>query len=151
MAVLTDEQKLFIVRRLAQYRTPSQVAAEVNETFGLDITRQQTWALQPHIAAGKRLRAEFERARKAYHENVDDIPIAMEAFRLNSLNEMMMEAKRKGNYPLAASLMEQAAKELGGAYTNRRELTGAGGGPIRTENLSEAEINDRLKALLGRD
>ena len=35
--------------------------------------------------------------------------------------------------PLVAQLLEQAAKETGGAFTNRRELTGKGGGPIASQ------------------
>jgi hypothetical protein len=31
-------------------------------------------------------------------------------------------------------LLEQIAKEMGGIFTNRQEITGAGGGAIKTEN-----------------
>ena len=39
--------------------------------------------------------------------------------------------KRK-NIVLAASLLEQAAKEQGGMFTNKREVSGPNGGPIPT-------------------
>ena len=35
-----------------------------------------------------------------------------------------------GNIALAAQLFEQAAKEAGDSYTNRRELTGKNGAPL---------------------
>ena len=40
-------------------------------------------------------------------------------------------AKAREQPELVAQLLEQAAKESGGAFTNRRELTGARGGPIQ--------------------
>lgn len=38
---------------------------------------------------------------------------------------------------LASSLLEQAAKEVGGSYTNRREVTGANGGPMEVRGLAD--------------
>ncbi len=51
-------------------------------------------------------------------------------------------------------VLEQAAKDAGGLYTNRRELTGKDGGPIQTQGvpadltaLTDAEL-DELERLL---
>ena len=40
---------------------------------------------------------------------------------------MATAAEDRGNMPLAAQLLEQAAKEMGNAFTNRHELTGKDG------------------------
>ncbi len=40
---------------------------------------------------------------------------------------MAVKAEDQGNMVLAAQLLEQAAKEMGNAFTNRRELTGKDG------------------------
>jgi hypothetical protein len=39
---------------------------------------------------------------------------------------------------LAADLAKQIAQEIGGAFTNRREMTGAAGGPMQIEVTAEA-------------
>lgn len=53
---------------------------------------------------------------------------------------MADKAKGSGNLVLAATLLEQAAKEMGNAYTNRRELTGPAGGPIEQVTRIERAI-----------
>ena len=40
---------------------------------------------------------------------------------------MADKAENQGNMVLASSLLKQAAEEVGGSYTNRRELTGKDG------------------------
>jgi hypothetical protein len=44
---------------------------------------------------------------------------------------MAHKAEDMKNLPLAATLYEQAAKEVGDAYTNRREITGKGGAALQ--------------------
>ncbi|MQV45441.1 DUF2280 domain-containing protein, partial [Sinorhizobium medicae] len=53
--------------------------------------------------------------------------ISHRAVRLRGLQRMAKKAEIQGNMELAASLMKQAAEEVGNAYTNRRELTGKDG------------------------
>ena len=38
--------------------------------------------------------------------------------------------------------IEQAAKEMGNQYTNKQEITGAGGGPIQNENTVVVTATD---------
>ncbi|MDU6056362.1 MAG: hypothetical protein E6667_09260, partial [Acinetobacter junii] len=38
------------------------------------------------------------------------------------------------NRVAALSILKQAAEDVGGKYTNKTEITGAGGGPIKTDN-----------------
>lgn len=144
MAKLTDPVKMAIVQALACFDTPSEVAAAVKEEFGISITRQQVAAYDPTKATckglAKKLRAVFEETRKAFLNDVATIPIAQQAFRLRALQREFERAKLRGNSALAAQLLEQAAKELGGAFTNRRELTGQGGGPIQQANLTQSEF-----------
>src|SRR5690606_36425432 len=78
----------------------------------------------------QKLKDTFEVRRKKFLEEVSDIPGANQAYRLRQLHRMANEAMRRKNIVLAASLMEQAAKEMGGMFTNKRELSGPNGGPI---------------------
>lgn len=128
---LTDEAKTYIVQALACFDTPSQVADAVNKEFGLSVTRQHVAKYDPTKAAGAKVapkwRAVFESARQAFIDDTAQIAIAHRSTRLRALQRMATAAEAKGNYPLAAQLYEQAAKEMGNAYTNRRELTGKDG------------------------
>lgn len=135
MAKLDDRVKQFIVQALACYDTPSQVAASVKEEFGVTITRMQAQAYDPTKALAarglsKKWRDLFEATRKAFVDDASRIPIAQQSYRLRRLQQLHDTAAARNNAQLAAAMLEQAAKEIGGAFTNRRELGGPGGGPI---------------------
>jgi hypothetical protein len=137
MATLTDDVKAFVVQALACFDTPTQVANAVKEEFGITIERMQVAAYDPTKFAGRKLsakwRALFEATRTAFLEDQAAIPIANQNFRLRALDRLYQQAASRGNAPLAAQLIEQAAKETGGAFTNRHKLehTGKGGGPMQ--------------------
>lgn len=144
MATLTDDVKRFIVQALACYDTPSQVAAAVSEEFGLKIERMQVALYDPTTVRGKSLskkwRDLFEETRKRFLEEASVIPIAQQSYRLRSLNLLHQKAVSRGNAVLASQLLEQAAKEIGGAFTNRREHTGRDGGPVQVAQMTPGEF-----------
>jgi hypothetical protein len=123
---LNDKVKLFIIRALACYDTPSVVVDAVREEFGITLQRQSVERYDPLKYAGRDLAAkwktEFEAARKDFKEKTADIPIANRAFRLRALNRMAQKAESMRNLPLAAQLFEQAAKEVGDVYTNKQKI-----------------------------
>ncbi|KAA2237685.1 DUF2280 domain-containing protein [Salinarimonas soli] len=145
MATLTDEVKAFIVQGLACFDQPSVVVEAVKAEFGQVVTRQQVEGYDPGKRAGAKLsekwRAIFAETRKAFLEDTAAIPVANKAVRLRILQRLVERAEARGNAPLVAELLEQIAKECGDAFTNRRELTGKGGGPI------EAQVRPDLKGL----
>lgn len=134
---LADEVKTFIVQALACWDTPSEVAKAVKEEFGIEVSRQRVQGYDPTKKAGEALSEQFKTLFKAtrdeYIAETAQIPISYRAFRLRKIARMAAKAETMGNMPLASALLEQAAKEVGGAFTNRRELSGPGGGPIKTE------------------
>lgn len=151
MAKLDDRVKQFIVQALACYDTPTQVAAAVKEEFGLTITRMHVQTYQPGTAAGrdlsKRWRDLFDATRKAFLEDAASVPIAQQSYRLRRLQQLHDLAAARNNAQLAAALLEQAAKEVGGAFTNTRKLGGEGppGTPIPVKSelvhtLSDADL-----------
>ena len=152
MAELKDQHRRYIVQRLACYDTPSEVAQAVAEDFGVEIDRRQVAKYDPTGVAGRNLakkwRQLFEETRERFEAETDQVPIAQRAFRLRELHKAYQEAKRRKNYPLAAQLLEQAAKERGEMFTNRRELTGAGGGPVKTEVTGFGAL---MQAMSGED
>lgn len=126
MATLKGEVKAFIVQSLACFDTPSQVVELVKKEFGLSITRQQVESHDPTKANGRGLAQKwvelFHETRKRFQTELSDIPIANKAYRLRALDRMMTRAEGMKNMALAASLMEQAAKEVGDAYSNKQRV-----------------------------
>lgn len=130
-AKLSDEVKTFIVQSLACFDSPSVVAKAVKAEFDIEVSRQLVESHDPNKVAASglaaRWRALFEETRKTFLEDTSQIAISHRAVRLRALQRMAEKAEAQGNMVLAASLMEQAAKEVGDSYTNRRELTGKDG------------------------
>ena len=151
MPALTEEAKLTLVQALACFDTPTQAAELVAQEHGVKIERMQAMKYDPTKPAGKNLgkkyRAIFASTRKAFLENTATIPIAQQAFRLRALQRELERAQARGNAALVAQLLEQAAKEIGGAFTNRRELTGRGGGPIQQANLTQPEFEEAARRI----
>lgn len=135
MAALKEPVKIFIVQSLACFDTPQQVADAVKQRFGLEIERQQCENYDPTKYAGrnlsKKLKDLFERSRKEFRENIEDIAIANKAFRLKELQGMYDDSGK--NKRLKQNLLKQAFQETDGRVT-RQEHTGANGGAIKTEN-----------------
>jgi hypothetical protein len=130
----SDELRTFIVQSLACYDPPSAVVAAVKRDFGEALNPQAVEAYDPTKRAGRSLsakwRALFEATRKEFLEDTSKIAISHRAVRLRALQRMAERAETIGNMALAAQLHEQAAKECGDAYTNKRQLTGANGAPL---------------------
>lgn len=153
MAALNDDQKLFIVQALACFDAPSQVIEAVKQEFGIDVSPQQLQAYNPATKAGARMSQKlkdiFESTRTRFLAEVSDIPVANQAYRLRQLQRMVYESMKRKNIVLAASLLEQAAKESGGMFTNKRELSGPGGKPMehRTVVVDEKSVAAAVSAL----
>lgn len=128
---MTDEIKAFVVQGLASFDTPTQVVEAVKAEYGVLLTPQAVQAYDPTKYAGRKLAAKwkvyFGQARKSFIDDATTIPIANRSSRLRALQRMATRAEAKGNLPLAAQFLKQAAEEVGNAYTNRRELTGKDG------------------------
>lgn len=132
MAQLKKEIKLFIVRSLAVFNTPSETAEAVYQEFEVKITKQNCEKYDPTKRSGENLsaelKAEFEATRKQFLDNPQHIPIANLAYRLQLMQRVINGAGK--NSVLILKTLEQAAKDEGGAFTNRKEITGADGKPL---------------------
>ena len=135
MAALKEPVKIFIVQALACFETPQQVADAVMQRYGIEIDRRQCENYDPTKFAGrnlsKKLKELFERTRKDFRKNIEDIAIANKAFRLNELQKMYDDSGR--NKRAKQNLLKQAFQETDGRVT-KQEITGANGGAIKTEN-----------------
>lgn len=126
MAALKPEVKAFIIQMLACYDTPSQVVEAVQKDFGIAITRQQVETHDPTKVSGKTLAKKwvdlFNAARYRFLNEISDIPIANKAYRLRVLQRMSTNAESMKNIGMTAQLLEQAAKEVGEAYSNKQKV-----------------------------
>lgn len=143
MASFRDDVKRFIVQALACHDTPQQVSEAVKEEFGLTVPRQQVALYDPTKHAGRNLsqkwRAVFEATRANFEVETGKIPIAQRAYRLRKMGQIAVKAEQMRNLPLALQILEQAAKETGDAYVNRRDAQPTG-------NLRQA-ISDLIEKL----
>lgn len=152
MAKLTDEHKRFIVQRLAMYDTPTMVRRAVQESYGIDVPRNQIEGYDPasHRARagsiGKPWIQLFEATRANFREAIDDVPITNRTFRLRRLQTMHDQAMDKGNHVAAAGFLEQAAKEMGETFTNKREHKHTG----TVTHVDELTTADKRAALVDR-
>lgn len=125
MAALTEDIKTEIVLQLAQFRGYSEVARWVSDEWGVKVDRFQVRTYDPTnpaFAGGPKWREIFQEARKNYLSAVEAVPIANKAYRLNELQKNYDRARQADNLVLANAILEQAAKEVGGALTNERNL-----------------------------
>lgn len=138
MATLKEPVKIFIVQSLACRDTPQEVAELVKQEFGVDIDRVQVATYDPTKVAGKNLSKKyvelFEKTRDEFDKGLIDIPIANKYYRLKQYQRQLEKTR---NVKTALKILEQAAKDIGGQFTNRKEITGAGGGPVKTENTEK--------------
>jgi len=135
MVALKEPVKIFIVQSLACFETPQQVADAVQQRFGIEIDRRQCEGYDPTKFSGrnlsKKLKDLFERTRKDFRENIEDIAIANKAFRLRELQKMYEDSGR--NKRIKQNLLKQAFQETDGRVT-KQEITGKDGKPIETIN-----------------
>jgi len=148
---LNNEAKTFIVQALACFDSPLTVAKAVKEELGIEVTRQHVEAYDPTKRAGatvaKRWKELFEATRKTFLEDTSTIGISHRSVRIRSLQRYAALAEKQGNLRLAAELMEQAAKEMGDAYTNRRILTGKDGNPLVPTPIAPVNSADIAQAV----
>ncbi len=134
MATLKEPIKIFIVQALACRDTPQEVADAVQQEFGVMVNRMQCASYDPTKISGRNLSKKFQilfkETRSKFDKGLIDIPIANKYFRMRQYDKLLKNAT---NTMLSLRIMEQAAKDSGDQFTNRKEITGAGGGPVKTE------------------
>ncbi|MDC4950444.1 DUF2280 domain-containing protein [Acinetobacter baumannii] len=148
MAALKEPVKIFIVQSLACRDTPQEVVENVKQEFDVEISRSQCQAYDPTKYSGRNLSQKyvelFEKTREEFDKGLIDIPIASKYYRLKQYQKQL---ERTRNVKTALKILEQAAKDIGGQFTNRQEITGKDGGAVQTVNSEiPVPMEDYLKA-----
>jgi len=122
---LNHEQKDFIVRSFARFEGCPEVCRSFLDKYGIELPAARAHKYNcagPHFVGAKKWRQVFDAERKHFLENVQDIGIANKTVRIKRLEALCALAITRKNVKLAAELMEQAAKEMGEVFTNKREI-----------------------------
>lgn len=154
---LPGHVKAYIVQRLARYDTPTQVAKGVKDDFDIVVTRQRVHYYDPTCRMGAallpELKALFTETREKFLKEPPSSAIANSTYRLTVLQRALELAESRGQLPEVRAVLEAAAKEVGGAFTNRlkHELTGKNGDAIAIKSVSARDILlDRLAGIASR-
>ena len=145
MAALKEPVKIYIVQALACRDTPQEVVEQVKQEFGVDISRSQCQAYDPTKYSGRNLSKKyvvlFEETRSKFDEGLIDIPIANKYYRLRQYQKYLDKTR---NVKTGMKLLEQAAKDIGGQFNNRQEMSGTNGAE---EGQTKAEVELEIKKL----
>lgn len=152
MAALSEPVKIFIVQALACRDTPQEVVTLVKQEYDIEVTRSQCQNYDPTKYSGRNLSKKFvqlfNETREKFDAGLIDIPIANKHFRLKQYQKQL--ERNAKNTVMSLKILEQAAKDVGGQFTNRQEITGKDGKPIETvsSNVStESYLTAREQAL----
>lgn len=148
-AKLDSEMQIYVVQQLAMFEKPEQVRKAVSELFGIEISLNSILNYQiTHPKFPKKWQELFEATRKSFLEDVSEIPIANKNYRLRELQKMYdKESQQKmQNTVSMRETLEQAAKESGDAFSNKKllDIGNKDGQPFKTENTHKL-VDDVLK------
>lgn len=152
MPALTGGQKLAVVVALACFDTPTEVQRQLKDEFGVSASIQQIRYYDPTTPQGgnelsRDLQKLFRETRAAFLRDTEGVAIANRSVRLRRLERLFHERAAQNDPDLALKILEQAARDSGGAYSNRREITGKDGAPIEISRpldlsrLSDEELS----------
>lgn len=150
---MTEEARDFATVCFARYMGPTQVADAVNARYGDGLLDKRTAQhYDPTVKMGQQLgkkrKALFKEARERFLAEVESIPIANKAMRLQQLQvhyEKITSAVTP-NIRLALEILEKAAKEAGGVHSNEHHVHHTG--KLKVEDVSEDEMRNGLAAAI---
>lgn len=148
--IMNDTVRAEIVTRLAMYDTVAEIQRSLAER-GIEVTSQ---AISHYNPANSQPPAQkwidlFFQTREAWTQEMMAEPIAHRAYRLRKLDKLYHMAEKKGAIPLAAAILEQAAKEMGNVFSNVTKVKGQVDHQVTEVSMTADEMRnmlaDRLK------
>lgn len=125
MAELSEDLKYEVVRRLARFERPAEIMRWLKAEYEVEVVVQNIVAYDPTrvtFRAAEKWRILFDATRKSFLTDVESVPIANQGYRLAMLDMLFNDAVKAKNKVEARACLEQAAKEIGGIYSNVRTL-----------------------------
>lgn len=115
----------FIIQRLASFERPQEVADSVKDIFGVSVSLKAiTYYHIDNAKLSTEWRELFLSLRRQFISRLADIPIFHKAYRLKQLQRLYdrQASSKIPNEVEMLKILEQAAKEVGGMYENRRRI-----------------------------
>ncbi len=156
---LKDHHRAFLVREFACFATPMEAAVALRQEYGIEVTPQSAQHYDATSGAGSRAAKKwhdlFDVSRQAFLVDVKErIPHAHKSVRIQKLARAADAFEKNKNYLGMARMLEQLAREMGDAFSNRRELTGRDRGSIKFEDvnsMTDDQIDAELRQIFGID
>jgi len=125
---------------------PEEIREELQEEFGIDTNYSQIAHYDPSNSRGQSLAEDlkelFREIRTAFLEMEIGAAIRHKAVRLRRIERAADEFHDMGNYRAELEALEQAAKEMGGKYTNQQDVDlTSGGDKIQTIDFRPPKPN----------
>jgi hypothetical protein len=122
---LEPEHQIFIVQQLAMFERPKAVKTKLKELFDIEIALPSIVYYDiSNKDLPKKWKTLFNSTRKKFLNNSSAIPIANKSVRLQKLQNMFdkQEDSALQNTVAMRDILEQAAKESGDAFSNKRQI-----------------------------
>lgn len=143
-----------IVTALACFETPAEIVRRLRDEEAVETVHVQVIRYDPrsiYFEAGDKWREIFESTREKYLAEVAAEPIANQRYRMAELQKLYTKAaKDEKQIEVAASLLEQAAKEVGGALTNERNVKLRREGEPETPEDRRRMVSDIIAEAFGK-
>jgi hypothetical protein len=122
---LTDQQRIYVVRRLAAFDKPRAIARDMKQKFGITVSHQLVESYHPGRAAGRRLaprwKALFAQARAEFLESAAETGTMHMAVRVAWREGIANDAWDAGQFKHASDVLDAIAKDIGGAFDKRKK------------------------------
>jgi hypothetical protein len=151
---LTTEMQVFVLARYAQMYTPKEVLKQLKEEFGDDpnvdaLALTDIRQYDPSTSQGLRILSPamlevYGRIRKKFLEDVTTIPVANQAYRLRRIQDIIDHPRYKNDADVVPKLLTQAAKEVGGAFTNTQKIDSTVNQTVTQFNVIVGSALDRV-------
>jgi hypothetical protein len=122
---LTEQQRIYVVRRLAAYDKPRAIARDLAREFGVSVSHQLVESYHPGRVAGRRLAPRwkklFAQARAAYMKSAAETGAMHKAVRVSWREGIAHDAWDAGQFKAASDVLDAIAKDIGDAFDNRKK------------------------------
>jgi hypothetical protein len=122
---LTEQQRIYVVRRLAAYDKPRAIARDLAREYGVTVSHQLVEGYHPGRVAGRRLAPRwkklFAQERKAFLESLAETGAMYQAVRVGWREGIAHDAWDAGQFKAASDVLDAIAKDIGEAFDHRKK------------------------------